>query len=84
VSRRQEFASLLPAIVRSEQAGDGLHLSQIYEAIERDHPELTDDEIEASTRAVRWKHELRWELETLVGSGDIRRRKDLGRGMYSM
>lgn len=83
MSRRQDFARLLPAIVRQERAGQPIHLTEIYAVVERDHPTLVDDEIEPSTRAVRWKHELRWELETLVVSGDVRRRKDLGRGQYS-
>lgn len=83
MTRRQEFAKLLPVIVRAERGGDPVHLADIYAAVERDHPELVDDEVEASTGAVRWKHELRWELETLVVNGDVRRRKDLGRGQYS-
>jgi len=83
VSRRQDFAKLLPIIVREERNGEPVHLADIYDAVERDHAVLVDDEVEPDTGAVRWKHELRWELETLVGSGDIRRRKDLGRGLYS-
>lgn len=71
-------------IVRSERGGDALDLGSIYAAVERDHPTLVDDEVEPGTGAVRWKHELRWELETLVVNGEIRRRKDLGRGMYSV
>lgn len=82
VTRRQELATLLPLIVGSSGT-KAIHLHDIYAAVERDHPALVDDEVEASTGAVRWKHDLRWELETLVVKGDIRRRKDLGRGMYS-
>lgn len=84
MTRRQEFAQLIPVIVRSERDGEAVHLSEIYAAIERDHPALVDDEVEPSTGAVRWKHELRWELETLVVHRDVRRRKDLGRGLYSL
>ncbi|SEE60136.1 hypothetical protein [Jiangella alba] len=83
MSRRQEFAKLLPLVIRRERDGDAVHLSDIYGAVERDHPQLVDDEVEASG-AVRWKHELRWELETLVVDGGVRRRKDLGRGFYSI
>ena len=84
MTRRQDFASLLPQIVRFEADGEPVHLRQIYAAIERDRPDLVDDEIEPPpSNAVRWRHELRWELETLVVSGKIRRRKDLGRGLYS-
>lgn len=83
MTRRQEFANLLPLIVRNESDGAPVHLSQIYAAIERDHPALVDDEIEVSTGVIRWKHELRWELETLVVNGAVQRRKDLGRGLYS-
>lgn len=83
VTRRQEFAKLLPIIVDSEAGGSGVELRDIYAVFERDHPTLVDAEIEASTGAIRWKHELRWELETLVVHGRLRRRKDLGRGYYS-
>jgi len=83
VTRRQEFARLIPIIIDSEQLGEPVSLLDIYQAIERDAPHLIDDEIETSTGAVRWKHELRWELETLVGEASVRRRKDLGRGIYS-
>ncbi|MDQ6525534.1 hypothetical protein RB608_18085 [Nocardioides sp. LHD-245] len=83
MTRRQEFAQLLPTIVRLEAGGRPVHLRDIYAAVERDHPDLVDDEIEASTGRSRWQHELRWELETLVVHGDLKRRKELGRGMYS-
>lgn len=83
MTRRQEFARLIPEIIRSDVNGDAIHLTDIYATIERDHPTLVDMEIETATGAVRWKHELRWELETLVVNGDVRRRKDLGRGLYS-
>lgn len=84
MTRRQEFASPLPRIVRTEAEGEPVHLRQIYAAVERDRPDLVDDEIEPPpSNAVRWRHELRWELETLVVSGVVQRRKDLGRGLYS-
>lgn len=84
MNRRHEFASLLPRIVRSEADGEPIHLRQIYAAIERARPDLVDDEIEPPpSAAVRWQHELRWELETLVVTGKVQRRKDLGRGIYS-
>lgn len=75
---------MIPKILRSEQAGDPLSIGDLYRAIERDHPQLVDDELEISTGAVRWKHEFRWELETLVVKGEVKRRKDLGRGVYSL
>jgi hypothetical protein len=84
MTRRQEFGQLLPTIVRSEAGGDPVHLRDIYVAVERDHPNLVDSEIEESTGRSRWQHELRWELETLVVHGELRRRKDLGRGLYSL
>lgn len=84
MTRRQEFARLLPSIVVTEAHGQPVHLSQIYSAIERDHPRLADHEREPSTGALRWRHELRWELESLVGSATVIRRKDLGRGIYSV
>ena len=83
MTRRQEFAQLLPSIVASEAGGGPVHLRDIYAAIERDYPALVDSEIEEATGGSRWQHELRWELETLVVQGKLRRRKDLGRGMYS-
>ena len=84
MTRRQEFAKLLPIIVSSEAGGSAVHLRDIYAAVERDHPSLVDTEVEPSTGAIRWKHELRWELETLVVHAELRRRKDLGRGVYSL
>ncbi len=84
MTRRQEFAQLIPRIVRGERAGDPVSIADLYGAIERDHSDLVDAEVEASTGAVRWKHQLRWELETLVVRGEITRRKDLGRGIYSV
>jgi hypothetical protein len=82
--RRQEFARQIPRILAEEQAGDPISIGDLYGAVERDHAELVDAEVEASTGAVRWKHEFRWELETLVIRGEIKRRKDLGRGIYSL
>lgn len=84
MSRRQEFAAILPAIVARENDGNPVHLSGIYSAVERDYPHLVDAEVEPPpSNAIRWKHELRWEIETLVVNGELRRRKELGRGMYS-
>lgn len=76
---------LLPQIIRGEVSGAPVHLSQIYAAVERDRPDLVDDEIEPPpSKALRWRHELRWEIETLVVAGTVQRRKDLGRGFYSV
>lgn len=75
---------MLPAIVRSEAGGGPVHLRDIYASVERDHPSLVDSEIEESTGRSRWQPELRWELETIVIRGNLRRRKDLGRGIYSI
>lgn len=83
MTRRQELARLIPDIVMTEKGGEPVHLADIYAAVERDHATLVDDEIEPASRALRWKHQLRWELETLVADGSVRRRKDLGRGIYS-
>lgn len=83
MSRRQDFATLLPGVIKGAQGGDPISLKEVYAAFERDHPLLVDDEVEISTGATRWKHELRWELETLVICGVVRRRKDLGKGIYS-
>lgn len=80
MSRRQQFAELIPRIIRGN---DTTSITELYAVIEQAHPDLVDDEIEPGTGAVRWKHELRWELETLVVRGVVRRRKDLGRGIYS-
>lgn len=83
MSRRAELAMLLPKIVEASAAP--IHLSNIYAQVEQDRPDLVDDELAPGpSRVVRWKHELRSELETQVVAGRIRRRKDLGRGMYSL
>lgn len=84
MTRRQEFTQLIPRIVRGERGGDPVSIADLYGAIERDHADLVDAEVEPSTGAVRWKHELRWELETLVVRGEVKRRKDLGRGIYAL
>jgi len=84
MTRRQEFAELIPRIVTNENGGRPVSISEIYGAIEREHPELVDAEIEPRTGAVHWKHELRWELETLVVNDLVKRRKELGRGVYSV
>jgi len=83
MTRRQEFARFISHVIRDERAGYAVSISDLYAAVEREHSELVDDEVETSTGALRWKHEFRWELETLVVRGDIKRRKDLGRGIYS-
>ncbi len=83
MTRRHQFARAIPRIVRFERDGAPISIADLYSAIERDHPDLVDDEVEASTGSVRWRHELRWELETAVVKGDVLRRKDLGRGVYS-
>jgi len=80
-NRRRAFADLLPGIIRQANA---VRLSAIYSTVELDHPHLVDEEIEPPpSHGLRWKHDLRWELETLVVKGVVRRRKDLGRGIYS-
>jgi len=83
-TRRQEFATLLPLVIGREADGGPVHLGQVYAAVMRDHGHLVDEEVEPPpSNALRWKHDLRWELETLVVKGAVRRRKDLGRGIYS-
>ncbi|GAB3155991.1 hypothetical protein GCM10027058_29330 [Microbacterium neimengense] len=84
MTRRQTFAAVIPKVVRSERGGEPVSIADIYAAIERDFPVLADGEIESSTGVLRWRHELRWEIETAVVKGKIQRRKDLGRGFYSM
>lgn len=80
MTRRQQFAEIIPTLVCGN---DSISLTDLYAAIEQDHPDLTDEEVEQDTGAVRWKHEFRWELETLVVTGRVRRRKDIGKGIYS-
>lgn len=75
---------MVQSIVGSAPAGAAVSLDEIYAAVTHERPDLVDDEIEAGSGAIRWKHELRWELETLVVAGQVRRRKDLGRGIYSI
>jgi hypothetical protein len=83
-TRRDEFRRLIPDIISRLDTGRGVPLASIYAAINRDHPHLVDDEPDphAPERPL-WEHDVRWEIETLVLHHDIRRRKDLGRGMYS-
>jgi hypothetical protein len=83
VTRRSEMAVLLTRIVSSETEGGPVPLNAIYSAVARERPDLVDDEIEASTGAIHWKHDLRWEIETAVVKGTLRRRKDLGKAIYS-
>ena len=83
-SRRNLFATKLQTLVRSERSGEPVTLKELYVAIARDMPELVDDEVEPNSTQLRWKHELRWELETLVVRHEITRRKDLGLGVYSV
>lgn len=71
---------MIPRIFRSEGAGAPRSIGDLCAAVERDRPDLVDDEVELATGAVRWKHEFRWELETLVVKGEV---KDLGRGVHS-
>ena len=60
-------------------------LRDIYRAIEQALPHCVDDEPDPPpSHGLRWQHELRWELETLVTTGEVLRRKDLGRGLYSL
>ena len=60
-----------------------VHLRGIYAAVERDHPSLVDTESRfrpggpVEARAAMG-------VETLVVNGELRRRKDLGRGIYSL
>jgi hypothetical protein len=84
-TRREEFRRLVPEFIGSLDRGQGVTLSSIYAAIERVRPDLTDDtpDPHAPARPL-WEHDVRWEIETLVHSHAIRRRKDLGRGMYSL
>ena len=83
MGRRSEYAKLLPGIVRNASNGEPIHIADIYGAVQRELPHLVDSEVESSG-AIRWKHELRWELETLVINGVVLRRKDLGLGMYTV
>jgi hypothetical protein len=82
--RRSEFAEILPLIVDLEAVDGVAGLDCVYAAVERDYGHLVDAEVEPPpSNALRWKHDLRWELETLVVRGVLRRRKDHGRGKYS-
>ncbi len=80
MTRRQQFAELIPKLVQGEAP---ISLTDMYVAVEQGYSDLVDNEIEPDTGAVRWKHEFRWELETLIVNGKVRRRKDIGRGIYS-
>lgn len=81
-SRRRVLATVLPPLVR-QLAGDGAVLLQnLYEAVELRYPELVDDELDDDGKP-QWRHEMRWEIETLVGDGLLKRRRELGRGWYS-
>lgn len=82
MSRRSLLAARLPALIRAK-AADPVSLAAIYDAVEQNMPELIDDEVEPGTAQLKWKHELRWEIESLVIRGELKRRKDLGRGYYS-
>lgn len=83
--RRTELREQLPGLVSRMSGHEGVHLSAIYSAVEEHLPHLVDNEPDSPpSTGLNWQHELRWELETLVGTGAIRRRKDLGRGMYSV
>lgn len=85
VTRRQEFATLLPQIIFQEMNGDPVDLGTIYVAVERDRPDRVDEDIEPPpSNVLRWRHALRWEIETLVVGGTVRSRKDLGRAIYSL
>lgn len=65
--------------------GDGACLSAMYDEMERRLPDLVDSEPDPFQPAgLRWHHDMRWEIETLVVHGVIRRRKDLGRGRYAL
>ena len=71
-------------MIRSAAVAGPVTLDAIYDAVEHQLPQWVDDERESGTTQFRWRHELRWELETLVVRGDVKRRKDLGRGWYSV
>lgn len=64
--------------------GVPVSLAYFYEVVEREHPELVDSEPDphAPSRP-KWQHDLRWELQTAVSGGLIRKREDVGRGYYS-
>src|SRR5205807_10213944 len=82
--RRTELRDHLPHIVRTLDHGAGAHLTEIYSYVERNHAHLVDDERDPPPgNGLKWKHDLRWEVETLVLQGVIMRRKDLGRARYS-
>lgn len=84
-SRRTAFREALPGLVSHLEQGRGVHIVQIYASAESELPQLIDSEPDPTApRQLKWKHELRWELETLVQAGQVHRRKDLGRGMYSV
>ena len=59
-----------------------MSLQALYKAVESESPDLADDEHDQW--GLKWRHEVRWEVETLVTQGTLRRRKDLGRAMYSL
>lgn len=85
MSRRQVFAQEIPKVIAGLDGGNGVALRTIYRAIAEGLPELVDDEVEVPPgHGLKWQHDVRWEIETLVGHNEIARRKDLGRGIYSV
>lgn len=82
MTRRQVFRELALHALR-DSSSQALQLRAIYDNVSELRPDLTDDEVESDSGRLKWKHELRWEIESLVRSGLILRRKELGRGWYS-
>jgi hypothetical protein len=82
VNRRRELNELLPRIVAG---ADVMSLRQIYVGVKKAAPWLVDDEPDpAAMHRLKWEHDVRWEIETLVASGVLVRRRELGRGLYSV
>lgn len=80
MNRRRLFFQEIPGLIGQLDRGGGVRLRDIYGAIESEFPASVDTERELPPgHGLKWKHDVRWEIETLVAQRVIVRRKDLGR-----
>lgn len=83
--RRQVFRAELPRMIASASTNGLISLDQLYEQVASRFPLLLDEQPDPPPgHGLKWQHELRWGLETLVGQKVVLRRKDVGRGFYSL
>ena len=69
-----------------EARGHAVSIKDIYVYVENAYPSHIDDERRPSPydHTLKWHHDTQWALEKLVQNGEIQRRKELGRGWYSL